>query len=193
MALSCVYRSGQRFGVNYIIDLLMGREDERILRNRHNQLSTFGIGKALSNPEWRSLFRQLIALGYVHSDIDRHGALILQPDSKPLLKGEQTLHLRVLVKSKKTQSSTTRGSKREAVEISDSDAPLFEALRNLRTRLAQQQGVPPYVILHDKTLHELCRQRPLEIPDLADIPGIGARKLELYGNDLVQIIEQHPL
>ena len=147
----------------------------------------------MSNPEWRSVFRQLIALGFVHSDIDRHGALLLQPDSKPLLKGEQTLRLRMLAKSKKSLVSTTTGSKREAVEISAFDAPLFEALRELRTRLAQQQGVPPYVILHDKTLHELCRQRPLALPDLADIPGIGARKLELYGNDLVQIIEQHPL
>ena len=191
MALSCIYRSGQRFGVNYIIDLLMGREDERILRNQHHQLSTFGIGKALSNPEWRSLFRQLVALGFVHSDIDRHGALILQPASKPLLKGELTLQLRKLAKTKKSMASTTSGSKREAVEISAADAPLFEALRDLRTRLAQQQGVPPYVILHDKTLHELCRQRPLALPDLADIPGIGARKLELYGNDLVEIIEQH--
>ena len=192
MALSCVYRSGQRFGVNYLIDLLLGREDERILRNQHHLLSTFGIGKALSNPEWRSLFRQLIALGYLHSDIDRHGALMLRPNSRPLLKGEQTLQLRQLPKKQKIKVATTRGSRREAIEISASDTPLFEALRDMRTQLAQQQSVPPYVILHDKTLHELCRQRPLQLLELAEIPGIGNKKLELYGDDLITIIEQHP-
>ena len=184
MALSCVYRSGQRFGVNYVIDLLLGREDERIERNQHQLLSTFGIGKDLSNAEWRSLFRQLIALGYLDSDVDGHGALKLQPASNPLLKGEQTLLLR---RQQKQQSGKTSRSATARKIVLDS----ADELRSLRKELAEEQSVPPYVILHDKTLHELCRQRPSAVDMLAGIPGIGARKLELYGQQLIEVIEQY--
>jgi len=172
MALSCVIRTGQRFGVNYVIDVLMGKEQERILQNNHHQLSTFGIGN-LDNGEWRSLFRQLIALGYLVSDIDSYGAL--------------KLHVEREVKT----TTSTRKDKKVPVRVAD--APLFEALRDHRKQLADEQGVPPYVILHDKTLHELCRQRPGSSEQLATIIGIGARKLELYGRDLIDIIGQHPL
>ncbi len=189
MALSCVYRSGQRFGVNYVIDLLLGREDERIERNQHQLLSTFGIGKDLSNAEWRSLFRQLIALGYLDSDVDGHGALKLQPASNPLLKGEQTLLLRRL--QKQQSGKTSRSATARKIVLDSADEPLFEALRSLRKELAEEQSVPPYVILHDKTLHELCRQRPSAVDMLAGIPGIGARKLELYGQQLIEVIEQY--
>ena len=189
MALSCVIRTGQRFGVNYVIDVLMGKEVERILQNNHHQLSTFGIGN-LDNGEWRSLFRQLIALGYLVSDIDSYGALKLHGDSKSLLKGEQKLYLRKFEREVKT-TTATRKDKKTTVRVAD--APLFEALRDHRKQLADEQGVPPYVILHDKTLHELCRQRPGSSEQLATIIGIGARKLELYGRDLIDIIGQHPL
>jgi ATP-dependent DNA helicase RecQ len=189
MALSCVIRTGQRFGVNYVIDVLMGKEQERILQNNHHQLSTFGIGN-LDNAEWRSLFRQLIALGYLFSDIDSYGALKLHPDSKPLLQGKQDLYLRKFAREVKT-TSTDRKDKKTSVRVAD--AALFEALRDHRKQLADEQGVPPYVILHDKTLHELCRQRPGSSEQLATIIGIGARKLELYGRDLIDIISQHPL
>jgi ATP-dependent DNA helicase RecQ len=189
MALSCVIRTGQRFGVNYVIDVLMGKEHERIVQNNHHQLSTFGIGN-LDNAEWRSLFRQLIALGYLVSDIDSYGALKLHPDSKPLLQGKQDLYLRKFEREVKTASS---GGKDKKTTVRVADAALFEALRDHRKQLADEQGVPPYVILHDKTLHELCRQRPTSSEQLSSIIGIGARKLELYGHDLIDIISQHPL
>ena len=188
MALSCVYRTGQRFGVNYVIDVLMGNARDRIVQNRHDQLSTFGIGD-LDNNEWRSLFRQLIALGYLYADIDNYGALKMSPDCKPLLNGAKELLLRKFEKSSKAVKSATTKPRRE---LQAADMPLFEALRLHRKQLAQEQGVPPYVILHDKTLAAICDQRPDSIEELELIPGIGARKLELYGAELIRITRQFP-
>jgi ATP-dependent DNA helicase RecQ len=186
MALSCVFRTGERFGVNYVIDVLMGQPKDRILQNRHDQLSTFGIGDLDAN-EWRSLFRQLIALGYLYADIDNYGALKMNPNCKPLLNGEQQLRVRKFEKLRKTKKPAVSKSSRE---LTSADTPLFEALRLHRSQLAKEQGVPPYVILHDKTLAAICEQRPDNDEELAMIPGIGARKLELYGADLISITQQ---
>ena len=188
MALSCVYRTGQRFGVNYVIDVLMGNARDRIVQNRHDQISTFGIGE-LDNNEWRSLFRQLIALGYLYADIDNYGALKMTPDCKPLLSGEKQLLLRKFAKPTKVKKVSMGKS---ATVLGSVDTPLFEALRLHRKQLAQAQGVPPFVILHDKTLAAICEQRPESIEQLASIPGIGERKLELYGADLIRITSQYP-
>jgi len=187
MALSCVYRTGQRFGVNYVVDVLMGNERDRILQNGHHELSTFGIGDLDAN-EWRSLFRQLIALGYLHSDIDNYGALKLTPECRPLLAGEAELRLRKFEKAEKTRKPAAA---RAATSLRGADSELFEALRAHRRQLAEQQGVPPYVILHDKTLVAICELRPQGIEDLAAVPGIGARKLDLYGAGLLQIVAQY--
>jgi len=187
MALSCVYRTGQRFGVNYVIDVLSGNARERIVQNGHDRLSTFGIGDLDANA-WRGLFRQLVALGYLYSDIDNYGALKMTPECRPLLAGDAQLLLRKLekpVKARKPAAARTAGSLRGA------DNDLFEALRAHRRQLAEQQDVPPYVILHDKTLVAICEQRPRSIDELASIPGIGARKLELYGVDLLRITDQY--
>ncbi len=187
MALSCVFRTGQRFGVNYVIDVLLGNDRERIVQNGHDQLSTFGIGDLDSN-EWRSLFRQLIALGYLYADIDNYGALKMNPSCKPLLSGSQTLNLRQFVKQRGSRKSP--GAKIK-VELQAADTPLFDALRLHRSELAQQQSVPPYVILHDKTLQAICQQRPENTEQLAEIPGIGAHKLELYGAELIRITREY--
>ncbi len=189
MALSCVFRTGQRFGVNYVIDVLTGNAKDRIVMNGHNRLSTFGIGD-LDQNEWRSLFRQLIALGYLYADIDNYGALKMTPECKPLLGGKKQLLLRKFEKA--SRSTTKPASKKTTGELRAIDTPLFEALRSHRTQLAQEQGVPPYVILHDKTLVAICEHRPGSVEQLAGIPGIGARKLELYGEDLIRVIEQYP-
>ncbi|MCP4766602.1 MAG: DNA helicase RecQ [Gammaproteobacteria bacterium] len=188
MALSCVYRTGQRFGVNYVVDVLMGNSRDRIVQNRHDQLSTFGIGELDSN-EWRSLFRQLIALGYLFADIDNYGALKMNPSCKPLLNGSQQLNVRQFVKQRKARKTAVAKTR---VPLQAGDTPLFDALRLHRSELAQQQSVPPYVILHDKTLHAICELRPKTTEQLADIPGIGAHKLELYGDDLIRITQQFP-
>ena len=155
-ALSCVYRTGQRFGVNYIVDVLTGKDDERIRHNRHDQLSTYGIGAEHSSVEWRSIFRQLIAQGYLDVDVDGYGALKLADKCRSLLRGEAQLDLRMPSKPEKSKEKPAQ----KARAIRACDEPLFDALRALRLRLARKQGVPPYVIFHDKTLQEMARNRP---------------------------------
>lgn len=148
-ALSCAYRTGQRFGVNYLIDVLTGKaDDERIQRFGHEKLSTYGIGKELSATEWRGVLRQLIARGYLSVDMEGYGALQLTELSRPLLRSETRLALHKLHKPEKTKSRSGRATG----DVRSVDAPLFEALRKLRSQLAKEQGMPPYVIFHDTTL-----------------------------------------
>jgi ATP-dependent DNA helicase RecQ len=186
MALSCVYRTGQRFGVNYVIDVLVGNARERIVQNGHDRLSTFGIGDLDAN-EWRGLFRQLIALGYLHSDIDNYGALKMTPACRPLLAGEQQLALRKFTRPTKVRTTTTKTRH----SLHPENEEMFAALRAHRKQLAEQQGVPPYVILHDKTLVAICELKPRSIDELASVPGIGARKLDLYGADLLELVSRY--
>ena len=190
-ALSCVYRTGQRFGVNYIIDVLLGKEHEKIQRNGHHRISTFGIGGELSSAEWHSLMRQLIALGYLYSDAEQYGAIKLDPRCKPLLSGQESLQLRKHEPREKTRSGGK--SKAASASVRMADQPLFEALREYRREQAERQGVPPYVILHDKTLKAIAEIRPGNISRLSQIIGIGAKKIELYGDDLLEIVQQFPL
>ncbi len=184
-ALSCVYRTGERFGVNYAIDILTGKTDERIERNRHDTLSTFGIGTELSAVEWRSVFRQLIAHGYLHVDADGFGVLKLTDLCRPLLRGEARIELRMQRKSEKTKAPIRR------IALEAVDESLFEALRTLRLDLAQQQGVPPYVIFHDKTLLEMARQQPQDLDALHAVSGVGEQKLRRYGNAFLESIVAH--
>lgn len=187
-ALSCVYRTGQRFGVNYVIDVLRGKEDERIQNNGHDALSTFGIGKDLSVAQWKQVFRQLIAQDYVVVDMSRHGALRLNDRCRPLLKGEQDIRLRSWQESNTPSSSR----KTKKTPVSAADAPLWEALRECRQRLAREQGVPPYVIFHDATLMEMIKQRPSSARSFQHLTGVGARKLDQYGEAFLDVIKQHP-
>jgi len=185
-ALSCIYRTEQRFGVNYIIDILHGKVDERIQRNGHDQISTFGIGNDIPVTEWRSLFRQLIALGYL--DTDHHGSLVLTEKCRQLLRGEQTLQLR-----KQTKPEKTAKEKKQNSSVRPQDETLWEALRALRLKLAEENGVPPYVIFHDATLHEMLKIRPTTQVGLAKISGVGEQKLMRYGQDFINEIAQYPL
>ncbi|HED17514.1 MAG TPA: DNA helicase RecQ [Gammaproteobacteria bacterium] len=188
-ALSCVYRTGQRFGVNYLIDVLTGKDDERIQRFGHDQLSTFGIGKELSATEWRGVFRQLIARAYLSVDVDGYGALHLTEACRPLLRSESRLALRKLRKAEKKKARSSHA----ATTLRSVDSPLFEALRTLRTRLAQEQGVPPYVIFHDATLQAMARSRPASEADLLGLTGVGEQKLQHYGKAFLDEIAEHPL
>lgn len=187
-ALSCIYRTEQRFGVNYIVDILHGKIDERIQRNGHDKISTFGIGKDTLVTEWRSLFRQLIALGYIDIDVERHGALCLTEKCRLILRGEQTLELRKPVKQEKTTPD-----KKQKMVVRPQDQPLWEALRALRMSLAEQAGVPPYVIFHDATLQEMVKKRPVTEQDLNRISGVGGQKLARYGQVFLAKISEHPL
>ena len=187
-ALSCVFRTGQRFGVNYLIDVLLGNEDERIQHNQHDQISTFAIGTELNATQWRGIFRQLVATGYLDIDINRYGALRLTEKCRALLHGKQTLHLR---KQQQKQAAAKTGKKKTTVR--PQDEALWEALRALRSDIARENGVPPYVIFHDATLLEMCQYRPADMQAMQRISGIGKQKLEHYGRQFLQVIEQHPL
>lgn len=185
-ALSCVFRTGQRFGVNYLIDVLMGKPQERISRNRHDQISTWGIGTELSMNQWRSLFRQLLVYGYLESDSDQYGGMRLTQRAKPLLGGNENLMLREVSPVK--QKLTSRSS-RPSLEVTDQS--LFDALRALRKSLADDLGVPPYVIFHDKSLLEMIDALPTNLSEMADISGVGAQKLERFGQAFLTVIKQH--
>ncbi len=185
-ALSCVHRTGQRFGVGYLIDVLLGKSNERIQGFNHHTLSTFGIGTELGSKDWSAVFRQLVARGYLSVDHENFGGLKLTPVCRPLLRGETTLHLVKLPesgkRSRKTRDGKTRGSQ------AASGDPLFEALRQRRRELAQQQGVPPYVVFHDSTLAAMAAERPQTLHEFAGLPGVGERKLETYGSAFLEVI-----
>jgi ATP-dependent DNA helicase RecQ len=187
-ALSCVYRTNQRFGVNYLIDVLLGKSNDRIQDNRHDQVSTFGVGREFSVTAWRAIFRQLIALGFLDIDSEAYGALRLTEKCRPLLRGEEGLDLRKPAKEEKVA-----GSKKDKSPVRSQDQPLWDALRSLRSELAGEFGVPPYVIFHDATLQEMIKRRPASKSDMSAISGIGAQKLERYGPRFLAEIALHPL
>jgi len=187
-ALSCVYRTGQRFGVNYIIDVLTGKEDDRIQQYHHDQLSTFGIGKDLTAVEWRAVFRQLISRGYLDADMEAYGALKLTETARPLLRGESDLQLR---KQARPVTKEKTRAKKAVISLNPDDEDLFEALRLHRLELAQENGVPPYIIFHDSTLQKMATEKPLTLEDMRQISGIGEQKLKKYGDEFVGIIEKY--
>ncbi len=192
MALSTVYRTGQRFGVNHLIDVLRGEHTDKVIQFDHNNLSVFGIGRDMDAARWRSVFRQLVARNYLSVDLDRFGALqLVETTSRPLLRGEESVALRLDEKTKPVK--LPRGSKptRTALPVGDLDPELWEALRECRRKLAEEQGVPPYVIFHNATLEEMCRVQPQTLADFGDINGVGERKLEKYGPFFVAVIRQH--
>lgn len=186
-ALSAVYRSGQHFGVNHVIDILLGSASEKLRERGHDRLSTFGIGKDLDRNQWRSVFRQLVARGFLGVDGQGHGVLHLTEACRAVLRSEQTLELRL---ESRTQSRFTRSSVPQS-KLEASDYALWNDLRAARKTLAESQDVPPYVIFHDATLMEMVMHRPLNEVQLRRLNGVGERKLELYGRQFLAVIEQH--
>jgi len=188
-ALSCIHRTEQRFGVNYLVDVLLGKDTDRIKQFKHDKVSTFGIGKELSEQEWRSIFRQLISLGYITTDIEGHGALKLIEKSRPLLRGEIELTLR---KPQQSKSGKDKKGKRKT-SLRSVDQSLFELLREHRLELANEYGVPPYIIFHDSTLEEMAKTRPDNLQAMRYISGVGEQKLDKYGDSFLTIIQSSPL
>ncbi|MDR3437687.1 DNA helicase RecQ [Telmatospirillum sp.] len=184
-ALSCVYRTGQRFGAGHLIDVLMGAETERITALGHDKLSTWGIGREFGKEEWRSIFRQLVAAGLLRVDIAGHGGLALTEACRAVLRGEQPIRLRRDAVKKKSAGRGARGVRALAA---DADEALFQALRTLRLELAREQGVPPYVIFHDSTLLDMARDRPGSLEELSQFSGVGRAKLEKYGESFLEVI-----
>jgi ATP-dependent DNA helicase RecQ len=194
MALSCVFRtqraSGFNFGASHLIEILRGSRNEKILQRGHEKLSTFGIGTELSEPEWRAIFRQLVAFGYLAVDHGGFGALVLTEASKPILKSEAQVTLRRYVKPARTRQSSTRSGARvdPSAGMRESERACWERLRAWRAETARHDGVPAYVIFHDATLAEIARNAPATLDELRPIPGLGARKLERFGEELLDVV-----
>ena len=187
-ALSCVYRTDQRFGAVHVVDVLLGRDTERIRQWHHNTLSTYGIGKELSEKDWRAVFRQLVALGYLEIDHGSYGALKLSPASRAVLKGGQQVMLRKQIEKKAAREA--RG-KSPAAQLDAAGQGLFEQLRAWRGATAKEHGLPAYVIFHDATLAEIAHLCPQSNEQLRRISGIGARKLESYGAAIIALCQGH--
>ena len=195
-ALSCVYRTGQRFGAAHLIDVLRGTGTERVRQFGHDRVSTYGVGSDLDAKQWKSVFRQLVAGGLLELDSAGHGGLKLGAAAKPVLRGEQALVLREDETPRKTRDRGPRasggrsGSAAPAPDLAPDDLPVFEALRALRAELAREQNLPAYVIFHDATLREMALHRPRSLDDLAEINGVGASKLERYGQRMLQALQE---
>ena len=194
-AMSAALRTGQRFGAGHLIDILRGKATEKVQQFGHANLPTFGAGADIDDAGWRSVFRQLLAAGLLHADAQAFGALRLTDAARPVLKGERALSLRKQAqrvdkrKSGRSQESALAGRRSGAgAPLAAGDAPLGEALRTWRADLAREQGVPAYVILHDKSLHELAARRPTSRSELLDVPGIGQAKAERYGEALLRLM-----
>tara|TARA_R110002072_G_scaffold31735_12_gene97633 strand:+ start:4849 stop:6651 length:1803 start_codon:yes stop_codon:yes gene_type:complete len=183
-ALSTIHKTGQRFGANYIIDVLTGVESDRILSSNHHNLSVFGIGKEYSYDEWRGILRQLVVHGLVKVDVQGFNGLQLTEACRPVLKGEEELRLQHLAR-KKTPGKVR--NKPIGGDI-DYDELLYEQLRDWRLKTAKEKGLPPYTILHDSTLKEIAAFKPHSVELLLDISGIGAAKLDQYGAQLLGIV-----
>ncbi len=184
-ALSTVLRTRENFGSAHLVDVLLGKETEKVLRNNHHHLSVFGVGKELKAEQWKSIFRQLSARGYLTPN-DEYGSLKINLEaSQSILKGEDTIELR-RDNLKKSQGRLTKTVLPEDIEIA-----LWEDLREKRRQLAEVQGVPPYVVFHDKTLQAMAQKRPKQLKDFSRLPGVGERKLEKYGPDFLEVISRH--
>ncbi len=192
-ALSCVIRTGQRYGVGHLIAVLRGEDDERVRNLRHDALSTFGIGSDLDERQWRSVFRQLVAAGLLATDDDGFGVLRLTAASRGVLRGEASVRLRHAADRAERRVSR-RKAKAKARDSNLAIAPhedaLWQALRDLRAQLARDQGVPAYVIFHDATLLQMLRERPQTLGELGAISGIGAAKLARYGSSVLETLRE---
>ncbi len=191
MAMSCAYRTGQRFGVAYLIDVLRGRDTERIRRFRHDRLPTYGVGRDRDARQWRSVFRQLVAGGLLSVEVERYGSIRLTGASWPVLRGETRVHMRRDLPATRARRTSRAGDPAPPPDPATWDESLWEALRARRTELAAEQKVPPYVIFHDSTLREMVARRPATHDDFSRLPGVGDTKLKRYGDDFLAVIAAH--
>ncbi|MGE0628677.1 MAG: DNA helicase RecQ [Hyphomicrobiaceae bacterium] len=194
-ALSTAYRTGERYGVTYLVDVLVGKADDRIIRNGHDKLKVFGLGTELDAAGWKALYRQLTAAGHLTGDDEGHGTLAVTERARPLLRGEERFRMRKVAASNGSNRRLRR-DKGTSTSVSPGDQNLFSALKALRARLAAEAKVPPYVIFHDKTLAEIAAARPVDAAALSDIPGLGARKIARFGTALLATVgrfKPHPL
>lgn len=190
-ALSCVYRSGQRFGVNHLIDILLGKNSAKITQYQHQQLTTFGIGTELDTNQWHSVFRQLVSRGYIYADMDSFGAFKLTDKCRPLLRGEESIELRKdnTQLSKKQNARKSSKSKVKA-NVPEHAEPLWQALRALRKKLADEHGIPPFTVFHDSALIDMITTKPGNREQLLAISGVGISKLDKYGDQFLAVLSE---
>lgn len=190
-ALSCVYRSGQRFGVNHLIDILLGKNSAKITQYQHQQLTTFGIGTELDTNQWHSVFRQLVSRGYIYADMDSFGAFKLTDKCRPLLRGEESIELRKdnTQLSKKQNARKSSKSKVKA-NVPEHGEPLWQALRALRKKLADEHGIPPFTVFHDSALIDMITTKPGNREQLLAISGVGVSKLDKYGDQFLAVLSE---
>jgi ATP-dependent DNA helicase RecQ len=189
-ALSAVYRTGQRFGAHYLVDVLLGVANDRVKHLGHDQLKTFGIGAELDRRAWLTVFRQLAAQGLLVFDIEGHGGLSLGAGAAEILRGTKTVHFRRDPAPAKTHRKRPASGLAASSDLDPVSDELWEALRAWRLAEARRQELPPYVIFHDRTLTEIARNRPTTLADLVQIPGIGRNKVERYGAAVIAIIAE---
>ncbi|MEO7760973.1 MAG: RQC domain-containing protein, partial [Casimicrobiaceae bacterium] len=186
--LSCVHRTGQRFGALHVIAVLRGAATDKMAQWGHEKLSTFGIGRDKSDVEWRAIIRQCIALGLLAIDHEGFGALKLEAACRPVLKGEQRVMLRE--RRNTAPAKKARRAAGVAADLPASARALFDALRAWRGVAARRHGVPAYVVLHDATLKEIASTRPVSRAALRGIAGIGERKLDAYGDEIIRVVDE---
>ncbi|NIZ02173.1 DNA helicase RecQ [Thalassospira lucentensis] len=187
-ALSAVYRTGQRFGPAHVIEVLIGRKTEKIRQNGHDKISVYAIGKDIAQPQWRSVFRQLLAMGYLQVDVEGHGGVYLTEESRPILRGEKVVEMRK--DPGESKRATTRRLRDFDTEFeTEEDRDLWERLRTMRRELATSQNVPPYVIFSDRTLWEMVRFKPRTLEDMTSINGVGVKKLDQYGLAFLDVMD----
>ncbi len=188
-ALSCIYRTGQRFGVGYLIDVLRGKVNDRIKSSAHDKQSTFGIGKELDEQQWSSVFRQLVARNLVSVNFDHYSVLQLTDACRPILRGEQQLMLRK--DSNPVKDKGRKNSNNKLVNKTDINNDLWDALRVKRREIADAQDVPPYIIFNDATLMAMVEAKPTNRYQMALISGVGERKLKLYADQFLAVLSKH--
>ena len=190
--MSCIARTGQRFGAGHIIDILLGKYTDKVERFRHQKLPTFGVGEELSTTEWRAVIRQLVANDFLHVDVAGYGGISLLPACNPVLRGRERVFFR---KDQKPPPKQKQKRKRLTADPTTPQQPddkeLFEKLRSLRLEIARDQGVAPYIVFGDVTLHAMVYHRPQDLDAFSRLSGVGQKKLDKYGAAFLEIIETH--
>jgi len=190
-AMSCIYRTGERFGVGHLTAVLLGKENRRIQRFRHDRISTYGIGKELTHQDWKSVFRQVVAAGYVGVDMKGYGGLFLTPKGRAVLRSKEKIFLRKDLLAAVSPEKLRPADRTAASPDSSAaayPAPLFEILRQLRLEIARRERVPPYVIFHDRTLKEMAARKPASLSEMQGFYGVGEAKLQKFGKRFMDAI-----
>jgi ATP-dependent DNA helicase RecQ len=189
--LSCIARTKENFGAVYVIEVLLGKEDERIQRNGHDKISTFGIGKEHTLKEWQSIVRQLVSHGLLQVDMDHHGIIRITNEGVRFLKEKKEIQLRIDPRPVESAKRALRAQSAAGADLSEADQTLYKKLKALRLIIAKDQNLPPYVIFHDRTLIEMAVAKPRTLEDMAHINGVGQSKLERYGQSFLSVMSGH--